>query len=47
VLAGLSNGNWYTATLNAMVGSTPVLTDTVRVMPVDKSVYLPLVLMDG
>ncbi len=43
-LTGLTNYTWYTVTLNAMVGSTPFLTDTVRVMPTDRFVYLPLVL---
>ncbi len=42
-LTGLTNYTWYTVTLNAMVGSTPFLTDTVRVMPTDIFVYLPLV----
>ena len=41
---GLSNYVWYTVTLSAMLGSTPFLTDTVRVMPTDRFVYLPLVL---
>ncbi len=43
-LTGLTNYTWYTVTLNSMLGSTPFLTDTVRVMPTDISVYLPLVL---
>ncbi len=43
-LTGLTNYVWYTVTLNAMVGSTPILTDTVRVMPTDRFVYLPLVM---
>ncbi len=43
-LTGLTNYVWYTVTLNAMLGSTPFLTDTVRVMPTDIFVYLPLVL---
>ncbi len=43
-LTGLTNYVWYTVTLNAMLGSTPFLTDTVRVMPTDRFVYLPLVL---
>ncbi|MEJ5309849.1 MAG: right-handed parallel beta-helix repeat-containing protein [Anaerolineae bacterium] len=38
------NYQWYTVTLHAMVGSTPFLTDTVRVMPTDRFVYLPVVL---
>jgi hypothetical protein len=46
VLGGLSNGDWYTVTLNAMVGSAPVLTDTVRIMPVGHFVHLPAVLSE-
>jgi len=43
-LTGLTNYVWYTVTLNAMVSSAPLLTDTVRAMPADRFVYLPLVL---
>jgi hypothetical protein len=43
-LTGLTNYQWYTVTLNAMYGTGPVLTDTVRVMPTDIAMYLPLVL---
>jgi hypothetical protein len=43
-LTGLTNYVWYTVTLNAVVDSTPFLTDTVRVMPTDRFVFLPLVL---
>jgi chitodextrinase len=43
-LTGLTNYTFYTVTLNAMLESTPFLTDTVRVMPTDIFVYLPLVL---
>jgi hypothetical protein len=43
-LTGLTNYVWYTVTLNGMLGSTPLLTDTVWVMPTDIFVYLPLVL---
>jgi len=43
-LTGLTNYTWYTVTLNAMLDSTPLLTDTVRVMPTDIFVYLPIVL---
>ncbi len=43
-LTGLSNYVWYTVTLNAMLDDAPVLTDTVRVMPADRFVYLPLAL---
>ena len=42
-LTGLTNYAWYTVTLSAMLDSTPFLTDTVRVMPTDRLVYLPLV----
>ena len=41
-LSGLTNVTWYTVTLNAMLNTAPILTDTVRVMPA-KFVYLPLV----
>jgi len=43
-LTGLTNYTWYTVTLNGMLDSTPFLTDTVRVMPTDIFVYLPVVL---
>jgi hypothetical protein len=43
-ITGLTNYVWYTVTLNAVVDATPILTDTVRVMPTDKSMYLPLTL---
>jgi len=43
-LTGLTNYVWYTVTLNAMLDSTPFLTDTVRVKPTDIFVYLPLAL---
>jgi len=43
-LTSLTNYVWYTVTLNAMLDSTPFLTDTVRVMPTSIFVYLPLVL---
>jgi hypothetical protein len=35
-LTNLTNYTWYTVTLNAMAGTTPILTDTVRVMPTDQ-----------
>ncbi len=41
-LTGLTNHTWYTVTLNAVLGSAPFLTDTVRVMPTANIVYLPL-----
>jgi hypothetical protein len=43
-LDGLTNYVWYTITLNALLDSTPFLTDTVAVMPTDLHVYLPLIL---
>lgn len=46
-LTGLSNYVWYTVTLNAMLDSTPFLTDTARVMPTDLLVHLPLVLKEN
>jgi hypothetical protein len=45
-LPGLTNYEWYTVTLNAMVDATPILTDTVRVMPTNLFVHLPLVLRE-
>jgi hypothetical protein len=42
-LTGLTNYAWYTVTLST-VNAMSALTDTVRVMPTDVSVYLPLVL---
>jgi hypothetical protein len=42
-LTGLTNYVWYTVTLNAMLDSAPLLTDTVRAMPTDQFVYLPLI----
>ncbi|MFN2271566.1 MAG: right-handed parallel beta-helix repeat-containing protein, partial [Anaerolineae bacterium] len=45
-LTGLTNYQWYTVTLSAMVGPTPILTDTVRVMPTDISVRLPLMMKE-
>ncbi|MGD9100544.1 MAG: fibronectin type III domain-containing protein, partial [Anaerolineae bacterium] len=43
-LTELTNYVWYTVTLNAMLDASPILTDTVRVMPADRFVYLPLIL---
>jgi parallel beta-helix repeat protein len=40
----VTNYQWYTVTLHAMVDSASWLSDTVRVMPTDIFVYLPLVL---
>jgi hypothetical protein len=45
-LTDLTNGEWYTVTLYAMGGTTSLLSDTVRVMPTDIFVYLPLALKD-
>jgi hypothetical protein len=42
-LTGLTNYVWYTVTLSAMLDASPILTDTVRVMPTDSFVYLPFV----
>ena len=41
-LTGLTNYTTYQVTLNAMVAGSPVLTDTVSVMPTDLLLYLPL-----
>ena len=40
----VQNYQWYTVTLHAMVDETSWLSDTVRVMPTDRFVYLPMVL---
>ena len=42
-LTSLTNYAWYTVTLNAMLDSTPFLTDSIVLMPTDRLVYLPLV----
>ncbi|MFN8598731.1 MAG: right-handed parallel beta-helix repeat-containing protein [Anaerolineae bacterium] len=42
-LTNLTNYAWYTITLNAMLNSTPFLTDTIELMPTDRFVYLPIV----
>ncbi|HNT76310.1 MAG TPA: right-handed parallel beta-helix repeat-containing protein, partial [Anaerolineae bacterium] len=47
ILTNLTNYVWYTVTLHAMDGATAIMSDTVRVMPTDKRVYLPLVLKSG
>jgi len=41
-LTGLTNYEWYTVTLNAMLDSTPILTDTISAMPTDHLIYLPI-----
>lgn len=43
-LSGLTNYTSYTVTLNAMLDSSPILTDTVTVMPTDRLIYLPVIL---
>jgi hypothetical protein len=40
-LTGLTNYTTYTITLNAMLDSTPFLTNTVTVMPADITLFLP------
>jgi murein DD-endopeptidase MepM/ murein hydrolase activator NlpD len=41
-LTGLTNYTWYTVTLSAVVNAMPIMSDTMRVMPTDRFVYLPL-----
>ena len=41
-LTGLSNYQFYTVTLSALVHGSVTMSDTVRVMPTDRFVYLPL-----
>jgi hypothetical protein len=43
-LTGLANYAWYTITLNALLDDSPYLTDTIKLMPTDRLVYLPMVL---
>jgi hypothetical protein len=45
-ITDLTNYTVYTVTLNAIVDSAPVLTDTIAVMPTDLLVHLPAVLKD-
>lgn len=45
-LTGLANYNMYTITLSALVASTPILSDTLRLMPSDLSVHIPLALTE-
>jgi len=40
------NYQWYTVTVKAMSDTTVVVSDTVRVMPTDRLLWLPLVLRD-
>jgi hypothetical protein len=42
ILTGLTNGIWYTVALNAVLDVTPFLTATVRVLPADRFIFLPL-----
>jgi hypothetical protein len=42
-LTGLTNYTTYDVTLNGMLSGSPILTDTVRVMPTDRFIYLPLI----
>lgn len=46
-LTGLTNYTWYTVTLNSMLISTPVLTDTFGVMPTGIHVFLPALSKDN
>jgi parallel beta-helix repeat protein len=43
-LTSVTNYQWYSITLNAMLDGTPTLTDTTTVMPTDIFVHLPLVM---
>ena len=43
-LGGLTSYAWYTVTLNALLDSVPLLTDTLKLMPSDRLVYLPIAL---
>ena len=45
-LTGLTNYVPYAITLNAMLGSTPILTGTLSLMPSDISLHLPVVLWE-
>jgi hypothetical protein len=42
-LTGLTNYEWYTVTLDALVDTTPIISDTARVMPTNRFWYLPFV----
>lgn len=46
-LTDLTNYEWYTVTLSTMRGTAILFSDTVRVMPTDIFVYLPLVLREN
>ena len=43
-LNGLTNYVWYTITLNTMTEATPLYTDTIKLLPTDRLVYLPVVI---
>lgn len=43
-LTGLTNYVWYTVTLNALLDTTPLYTDTIKLFPTDRLVHLPVVL---
>ncbi len=43
-LTGLTNGTWYTVTLEAMLNATPFLTDTITTLATDQQIYLPVVI---
>jgi hypothetical protein len=43
-LTNLTNGQWYTVTLYAMLDNAPWLSDTIRALATDKFVYLPVVM---
>ena len=43
VITGVVNYVWYTVTLEALLDGAPWLTGTVRVMPTDQIIYLPVV----
>jgi hypothetical protein len=42
-LTGLTNYTWYTITLDALVDTAPIISDTARVMPTNIILHLPLV----
>jgi hypothetical protein len=44
LLTSLTNYIWYTITLNALLDASPFLTDTIKLMPTDRLVYLPVIL---
>lgn len=46
-LTGLSNYEWYTVTLSAMLDSNVLYSDTIRAMPTDISVHLPAIMKDN